>query len=54
MARPSPRPTGTKKIETIFVSANKIVQKLFEGELLQKTKTITFSSDGLIINEEVQ
>lgn len=45
---------GTKKIETTFVSANKIVQKLFEGELLQKTKTITFSSDGLIINEEVQ
>lgn len=45
---------GTRKIETTFVSANKIVQKLFEGELLQKTKTITFSSDGLIINEEVQ
>lgn len=43
-----------KKIETIFVSANQIVQKLYENELLTLTKTITFSSDGLTINEEVK
>lgn len=45
---------GNKKIETNFVSANKIVQKLYEGELLTLTKTITFSGDGLTINEEVK
>lgn len=45
---------GNKKIETIFVSANQIVQKLYENELLTLTKTITFSSDGLTINEEVR
>lgn len=45
---------GNKKIETNFVSADKIVQKLYEGELLTLTKTITFSGDGLIINEEVK
>lgn len=45
---------GNKKIETIFVSANQIVQKLYENELLTLTKTITFSSDGLTINEEVK
>src|SRR5699024_8017354 len=45
---------GTNKIETTFVSANTIVQKVFEGTRLQKTRTISFSSDGLIINEEVQ
>lgn len=45
---------GNKKIETNFVSADKIVQKLYEGELLTLTKTITFSSDGLTINEEVK
>lgn len=45
---------GNKKIETNFVSADKIVQKLYEGELLILTKTITFSGDGLTINEEVK
>lgn len=45
---------GNKKIETIFVSANQIVQKLYENELLTLTKTITFSGDGLTINEEVK
>lgn len=45
---------GNKKIETNFVSADKIVQKLYEGELLALTKTITFSGDGLTINEEVK
>lgn len=45
---------GNKKIETNFVSADKIVQKLYEGELLTLTKTITFSGDGLTINEEVK
>ena len=44
---------GNKKIETTFVSENEIVQKLYEGSLLTLTKTITFSSDGLTINEEV-
>lgn len=45
---------GNKKIETNFVSSDKIVQKLYEGELLTLTKTITFSGDGLTINEEVK
>ena len=45
---------GNKKIETNFVSADKIVQKLYEGELLTLTKTITFSGDCLTINEEVK
>lgn len=45
---------GNKKIETNFVSADKIVQKLYEGELLTLTKTITFSGDGLTINAEVK
>lgn len=45
---------GNKKIETNFVSADKIVQKLYEGKLLTLTKTITFSGDGLTINEEVK
>lgn len=45
---------GNKKIETNFVSADKIIQKLYEGELLTLTKTITFSGDGLTINEEVK
>lgn len=45
---------GNKKIETNFVSADKVVQKLYEGELLTLTKTITFSGDGLTINEEVK
>lgn len=45
---------GNKKIETNFVLADKIVQKLYEGELLTLTKTITFSGDGLTINEEVK
>ena len=45
---------GDKKIETTFVSADKIVQKLYEGELLTLTKTVTFGSDGLTISEEVK
>lgn len=45
---------GNKKIETTFVAANQIVQKLYENELLTLTKTITFSGDGLNITEEVK
>lgn len=45
---------GDKKIETTFVSADKIVQKLYENELLTLTKTVTFGSDGLTISEEVK
>lgn len=45
---------GDKKIETTFVSADKIIQKLYENELLTLTKTVTFGSDGLTISEEVK
>lgn len=45
---------GDKRVETTFVSANEIVQKLYENDLLTLTKTITFSGDGLTINEEVR
>lgn len=45
---------GNKKIETTFVSADQIVQKLYEDDLLTLTKTITFSGDGLSIAEEVK
>lgn len=44
---------GTKKIVTEFASDTKIVQKLYENDTLTKTKTITFSDDGLTITEEV-
>lgn len=44
---------GDKRIETEFVSASVIVQKLYEGNVLINTKTITFSADGLNIKEEV-
>ncbi len=45
---------GIKKIETEFMSNNTIVQKLYENNVLTKTKTITFSSDGLNIKEDVK
>lgn len=44
---------GDKRIETEFVSTNTIIQKLYEGNVLTTTKTITFSVDGLTIEEEV-
>lgn len=43
---------GNKRIETEFVSDSVIVQKLYEGNALIRTKTITFAEDGSI-NEEV-
>ena len=45
---------GVKKITTEFVSENTIVQKLYESEVLVKTKTITFAADGSNIKEEVK
>lgn len=45
---------GTKRVETEFVSERQIVQKLYEGEVLALTKTVTFSADGLSISEEVK
>lgn len=45
---------GDKRVETTFVSANEIVQKLYENDLLTLTKAIIFSGDGLTINEEVR
>lgn len=44
---------GVKKIVTEFVSDNTIVQKLYENDALSKTKTVTFSADGLNIKEDV-
>jgi hypothetical protein len=44
---------GEKKIVTEFVSDKQIVQKLYENDLLTKTKTVTFSDDGLNIKEEI-
>ena len=43
---------GLKRIETEFVSASTIVQKLYENNVLALTKTITFNADGSI-DEEV-
>ncbi len=43
---------GVKRIETEFVSASTIVQKLYENDVLALTKTITFNADGSI-DEEV-
>ena len=45
---------GVKRIETQFVSENTIIQKLYESNALIKTKTITFSADGLNIEEDVR
>lgn len=45
---------GAKRITTEFVSENTIVQKLYENEVLTKTKTVTFAADGLNIKEEVK
>lgn len=45
---------GTKRVETEFVSERQIVQKLYEGDVLALTKTVTFSADGLSISEEVK
>ena len=44
----------SKEIADFETQQDKIVQKLYEGELLTLTKTITFSGDGLTINEEVK
>lgn len=46
--------SGTKRIETEFVSDTVIVQKLYENDVLMKTKTITFSVDGMTIEEGVK
>lgn len=43
-----------KKILTEFVSESTIVQKLYENDVLAKTKTVTFTADGLSIKEEVK
>lgn len=43
---------GLKRIETEFVSASTIVQRLYENNALALTKTITFNADGSI-DEEV-
>lgn len=45
---------GVKRIETEFVSDSTIVQKLYDNDVLIKTKTITFSADGLSIKEDVK
>lgn len=45
---------GVKRIETKFVSDSTIVQKLYDNDVLTKTKTITFSADGLSIKEDVK
>ena len=44
---------GDKKIVTDFVSDTQIVQKLYVNDVLTKTKTINFSTDGTTITEEV-
>lgn len=44
---------GAKRIETEFVSRTKIVQKLYDNDVLFLTKTITFNADGSI-KEEVK
>ena len=43
-----------KRVETEFVSDSTIVQKLYDNDVLTKTKTITFSADGLSIKEDVK
>ena len=45
---------GVKRIETEFVSDSTIVQKLYDNQVLTKTKTNTFSADGLRIKEDVK
>lgn len=45
---------GIKRIETEFVSDSTIVQKLYDNDVLTETKTITFSSDGMTIEEGVK
>lgn len=45
---------GDKKVETEFVSDSTIIQKLYVNNVLSLTKTVTFASDGLTIEEEVQ
>ena len=45
---------GTQRIVTEFTSDKVITQKLYEGDVLIKTKITTFSADGLTINEEVE
>lgn len=45
---------GTKKIETTFVSENTIIQKLYEGDVVSLTKTVTFGADGTTIKEDVK
>lgn len=45
---------GVKRVETEFVSDSTIVQRLYDNDVLTKTKTITFSADGLSIKEDVK
>lgn len=45
---------GTKRIETMFMQDGTIVQKLYIGDALSKTKTISFSGDGLNITEGIK
>lgn len=45
---------GDKRIVTEFVSEKVIVQRLYKGNVLMQTKTITFSDDGLNIKEDVK
>ena len=44
---------GNKRIETKFLTDSIIEQKLFENNVLLKTKTITFTGDGRSIMEVV-
>lgn len=46
--------SGSKRIETDFQSDTVIVQRLYENDVLMKTKTITFSADGMTIEEGVK
>lgn len=54
MGRPSPRLTAIRKSKLLSFRQTKIIQKLYENELLTLTKTVTFGSDGLTISEEVK
>lgn len=45
---------GSNKIVTTFDSDTVITQKLYKSDVLTSTKTITFSADGLSVNEEVK
>lgn len=44
---------GNKRIVTELISTSQIIQKLYEDNILTKTKTISFSDDGMTIKEVV-